>query len=312
MPLVSSLKGTEVLEVTGVAQNGQLSGQTETCTTQQIANLASNETSGTKITTISTVGNGTLTAAGIVGKIISRTGSQTALFTDTTDTAAAIIAALPSAVVGATFSVRILNTTGWGETITNGSGVTISGNTSIPSNSWNEYLLKVTSASAVSLTYVDGGPLNNTLFDTINQDTLVNTSTASAITNTTLALVPGLSTNVTALGTYSVYAYLATAANATAGIKVAIGGTATAASANLTAKNYNTTTLNAVSNTTTFGNAVGGANAVTTLVEIEGVVAVASGGAGTLGVEFAQNTSNGAAPGSQVLLNSYLQITRVS
>lgn len=48
---MANLIGTEVLQVSGIAQNGQLSGQTQQVTTQQIANLAGPQTSGVATTT---------------------------------------------------------------------------------------------------------------------------------------------------------------------------------------------------------------------------------------------------------------------
>ena len=101
-------------------------------------------------TNITTVGAGTLTAAAIVSRLITRSGS-TAAYSDATDTAAAIIAALPAAVVGQSFQLVIKNTVGFNETITAGSGVTLSGAPSLPfsilyaSVTWNTYLPEVMS-----------------------------------------------------------------------------------------------------------------------------------------------------------------------
>lgn len=129
------------------------------CTTQAIADLASLSSNNEQITTISTVGAGVLTAAGITGGIISRTGAQAgSAFSDATATAAAIIAALPAgAPVGTTFTVTISNNTDAAETITAGVGVTLAGNVIIPKLSWEQYLVNVTSAAAVSMTSVAGG-----------------------------------------------------------------------------------------------------------------------------------------------------------
>ena len=132
-------------------------------------------------------------------------------------------------------------------------------------------------------------------------NTAVTTSASSVITSTTLKNVTGLSVNVLA---GQIYAYLAISANASNGVKVALGGTAGLSSVNYTAQNYNTTTLNANSNTTTAGAAVGGATAASTLVLLEGAVSVATGG--TLTVQFAQNASTAIA--TQVLTNSYLAL----
>jgi hypothetical protein len=83
-------------------------------------------------TTISTVGAGTLTAAGLYSGIILRGGSQSGNFNDTTDTATNILAQfIPPPVVGSSFQCEIQNTTGHTETILAGSGVTLVGNLSL-------------------------------------------------------------------------------------------------------------------------------------------------------------------------------------
>lgn len=78
-------------------------------------------------TAITTVGNGTLTGAALVGGQIARTG-PTAAFTDTTQTAAQIVAALPQFVSGATIFFRIKNATLFQQTLAAGNNVTLPGN----------------------------------------------------------------------------------------------------------------------------------------------------------------------------------------
>lgn len=80
--------------------------------------------SGIVSTPISTVGNGTLTAAALIGGQIGRTG-PTVAYTDTTDTAAAIVAALGGFVAGQTFIARIKNATKFVQTLAAGAGVTL-------------------------------------------------------------------------------------------------------------------------------------------------------------------------------------------
>lgn len=82
-------------------------------------------------TPIATVGNGTLTAAALVGGQIARTG-PTSAYTDTTDTAAAIVSALGNFASGATFTVRLRNSTAFPQTISGGTGVTWSAVAVIP------------------------------------------------------------------------------------------------------------------------------------------------------------------------------------
>ena len=109
-------------------------------------------------TAITTVGAGTLTAAGIVGQLITRSGS-TAAFTDTTATAAGIVAAITDPVVGQAFWLTIKNTTAFAETLAGGVGVTLAGNLIIPGLTWARFLVKLTSLTAVAITFVEGGPL---------------------------------------------------------------------------------------------------------------------------------------------------------
>lgn len=102
-------------------------------------------------TNITTVGAGTLTAAALVGGVITRSGS-TAAFTDTTDTAANIIAALPNAQIGESWNLSLVNTTAFAETVSAGAGVTVSGiATPLPGNATADFLCTYTAAGAVTM-----------------------------------------------------------------------------------------------------------------------------------------------------------------
>ena len=149
-----ALEGNEVLEVQGVAQNGMLSGQTKTATTQEIADLASLTSNNMVATALTTVGAGTITAAGIIGMVTTRGGAQVSLaFTDTTATAAEIVAALPDgAAIGTSFEWTYSNNTNAPATISGGSGVTVSVITVVPPNSYATYL--VTYSAADTFTFV--------------------------------------------------------------------------------------------------------------------------------------------------------------
>lgn len=151
-----ALVGTEILQVQGLQANGQLAATTEQTTTGAIAALAASGSTQTVITALSTVGAGVITAAGINGRITSRTGTQTAAFTDTTDTATALLALLPlgNQVVGESYIYRVENNTAWPETITGGTGVTVSGITVLPANSWAEYLITFTAVATPTVTMV--------------------------------------------------------------------------------------------------------------------------------------------------------------
>lgn len=111
------------------------------------------------ITALSTVGAGTVTAAGIVGGVTARGGAQSATaFTDTTDTAALIIAAMPNASIGASFEWVYRNNTDGAATLAGGVGVTVSGMTIVPKNSWVRYLVTYTAAATITVAAVDSGP----------------------------------------------------------------------------------------------------------------------------------------------------------
>lgn len=154
-----ALTGNETLQVLGQDANSHPAAATTSTTTGAIAGLASGGSTSTKITALTTVGAGTITAAGIYGKITTRSGSQSGTpFTDTTDTAANIILQLPtSAVVGTAFQYTYVNNTNAVATITGGSGVTVSGITSVPPNSWARYLLTYSAANTVTMVGIEFG-----------------------------------------------------------------------------------------------------------------------------------------------------------
>lgn len=156
-----ALTGNETLEVTGILSTGLPSGQTFTTTTEEIAQLAALDTTTNVITTLSTVGAGTITAAGIIGKFTQRTGAQVSLaFTDTTDTANNIAAALPAgAGTGTSFTYTYTNLTNAPSTIAGGSGVTISIITVIPPNAFGKWLFTRTGASAFTMVGTEQGYL---------------------------------------------------------------------------------------------------------------------------------------------------------
>lgn len=120
----------------------------------------------TAVNTNATAGNGTLTGAQLAGAEqvnLSRTG-PTGAYADTTDTAAAIIAAIAAAVgtpvpVGFTYLLRILNTVAFIETLTGGTGVTITGTNTLAASSTRDFSVRVTGAATVSMTSIGSGTL---------------------------------------------------------------------------------------------------------------------------------------------------------
>jgi hypothetical protein len=136
-----------------------------------------------KNTAISTVGAGTLTAAALAGGVITRSGS-TAAYTDTTDTAANIIAAMTDQAVNSSFTCEIRNTVAFAETLSGGTGVTLSGNTIIPPNSIGLFLLTITGAAAVSMLGIGSIPLTTSTLET---ETTLTTVGAGTITGAGIA-----------------------------------------------------------------------------------------------------------------------------
>lgn len=170
------------LEIVAIATAGAQSSQT---TTQAIANLAGGGGAGEQTinTSITTVGNGTLTGAAIAGGVITRSGSVAA-YTDTTDTAALIVAAISNAFVGQSFFVRIKNSTAFAETLAAGSGVTFSGVVIIPANSVGLYLVTLTSLTAVSLLHISTVQYSSSMAEVV---TTLASPAGSTITGTGIA-----------------------------------------------------------------------------------------------------------------------------
>lgn len=110
-----------------------------------------------------TVGAATLAIGQILGNVLTRGGTQTANFTDTTPTAATIVGEYQNPQVGQIVRLRIVNTTGYTETIAGGTGVTTSGTMTIAAGAWRDFdisLTNVTSGSqAVTFTNIGGGTL---------------------------------------------------------------------------------------------------------------------------------------------------------
>lgn len=187
-----AITGTETLQVLGTALDGSPAASTFTTTTGAIAALASSGGAGETINTaITTVGNGTLTGAALTGGVVTRTG-PTGAYTDTTATAAQIVAAIGSPFVGQSFFVHIKNGVAFVETLTAGSGVTITGVSSIiPGNSVGVFLLTLTSLSAVSMLHIQTTALTNntptaiTTLSTVGAGTILAAGIAGGITSRT-------------------------------------------------------------------------------------------------------------------------------
>lgn len=154
-------------------------------TAKLIAEIAG-ESGGSGIvnTAITTVGNGTLTGAALVGGQITRTG-PTGAYTDTTDTAADILAALGTPfAAGETFVARIKNATTFVQTIAAGAGVTFSTTTLVPPLSVGQYFGTVGGTAAsptVTFSHISTVPIHASAQQTNEQASTLTTVGAGTI-----------------------------------------------------------------------------------------------------------------------------------
>lgn len=103
-------------------------------------------------TALTTVGAGTITGAAVAGRVTTRSGAQTGTpFTDTTDTAANIILAQANSHIGDSWEYNYQNNTNAVATITGGTGVTVSGITTVLPNMTARYLVTYTAAATVTM-----------------------------------------------------------------------------------------------------------------------------------------------------------------
>lgn len=142
--------------------------------------ITNGENTDPALASLATVGAGTLTAALIAGGIVTRDGAQSATaFTDTTATAALIVAGITNAKIAQGFLMVYKNNTDGAATLAAGSGVTLAGQTVIPANSWGLFLVKLTSLTAVAITGIAFG--NNVPLPLLKRVAITaNTSTLSA------------------------------------------------------------------------------------------------------------------------------------
>lgn len=105
------------------------------------------------LTDLTTVGAGTITAAGIVGGTVARAGANPTSFTDTSATADQIIAAMPDPDIGDGFIFRYVNNTASVATLAGGTGVTLSA--TVSANCTATFFVKYTAASTVVFTLID-------------------------------------------------------------------------------------------------------------------------------------------------------------
>lgn len=108
----------------------------------------------TTVSTITTAGAATYTAAQMLGGLILRDPNGAGR-SDVTPTAALLVAAIPGAIVGSSFHFTIRNDADAAETITvtAGSGATLSGTMTIDQNNIKSFLVVLTNVTASSEAY---------------------------------------------------------------------------------------------------------------------------------------------------------------
>lgn len=141
-------------------------------------------------TALTTVGAGTITGAGIAGKVTTRSGAQTGTpFTDTTDTAANIIIGQPNAHVGDSWEYVYQNNTNAVATITGGTGVTVSGITSVLPNMSARYLVTYTAAATVTMVGLSTSLAAPVVGTFVNNGVTPVTTTNAALTASSQVLI---------------------------------------------------------------------------------------------------------------------------
>lgn len=198
-----ALKGNEVLYVQGISANGFLSPVTEQTTTQAIANLANTEDTSLSETSVTAATGTTLTAAALVSGQIARTGTSAA-FTDTTDSAANIVAALPGFISGSTFLIRIKNATAYTQTLQAGSSVTLPATLIIGPFMAGNYFATIGGTSGsptVTLTHMNTVPIATNI--PVTAQSTASVSAATGTTITAAAIVNGGVTRSGPVGSFT-------------------------------------------------------------------------------------------------------------
>lgn len=173
-----SLSGNEIVYVQGISANSMGAAIQFPTTTAAIAALANSEVTDTINTAITTVGAGTLTAAGLAGGVITRSG-PVAAYTDTTATAAQLYTQLGS-ITGVAFITRIKNTTAFAQTLAAGSGVTLPASVIIPANSVGSYLFTQVTNNTVTVVHISTTTLTNNAPEVVTALTTVGAGTITA------------------------------------------------------------------------------------------------------------------------------------
>ncbi|HET8667716.1 MAG TPA: hypothetical protein VFM10_07025 [Terriglobales bacterium] len=134
---------------------------TYTCSIDGIWHASSTPLPVTKYTANAASGAATAAAGDLSGaqKVIALYSAVGAAAL-TTRTAAQMYGDMGNIKPGDVYMARIINTSGGTTTLTGGTGVTITGTAGIASNAWNEYMVTVTSASAITFQYIGSGTVS--------------------------------------------------------------------------------------------------------------------------------------------------------
>lgn len=115
-----------------------------------------------KFAAVSTNTPATLTGAQMAGAdvvVVQMTAALAGAGTLNTDTAANIYAAIPNPIIGASYILRIINSSSgnFAWTLTGGTGVTITGTATIAQNTTRDFVVTITSATAVAIRTIGTG-----------------------------------------------------------------------------------------------------------------------------------------------------------
>ena len=153
MPVVTDMLPNDLINFTRGASGPHVAQL------QDVAKAMSGYNQATPVS-ITTVGNGVITAAGMAAGVVLRSG-PTANYADAMDTAAHILAAFPGAVVGSSYRFRVVNSVAFTNTVTAGSGNTLAGTTAIAASTWRDYIVTFTNVTtaAATITGIGSGTL---------------------------------------------------------------------------------------------------------------------------------------------------------
>lgn len=162
IPLVGGSATTTILPISGVANTGigTWAEMISDGTNWQIVRGSASPIGYKTVASVTVTGNATLTAANMMTGNILRSG-PTSAYTDTTDTAANIVASIPNPVIGSGYELNIANTVAFACTLAAGGGVTLAGTTAIAASASRKYVVTVTNVvtPAVTITGISSGTL---------------------------------------------------------------------------------------------------------------------------------------------------------